>query len=167
MKRLNRGSILSLLACLVAVATSGCMIGPTHSDNIGNIHNKIAPAGFVLDGGSLIEVQAFNWRTQRWDTVATTRSRAGSNSWDGLDWHYWQAPHFQIGYDYWADWWSDSVLSGNNGGSYLAKARLRALSDGAPLYTFKKWNLGTLREMQADLNGFEITIFGDAIRIDG
>ena len=71
MNRLH-GGILSLLACVLVVSVSGCMIGPTNRENIGSIENKIAPGGFVLEGDMLIEVQSWNFEMERWETVATT-----------------------------------------------------------------------------------------------
>ncbi len=160
MKRLNAG-ILSLLAGLMVVSISGCMIGPTSGDHIGNIQNRISPGGFVLDGDSLIEVQAYNFESRRWVTLATTRSSSGSIAWENIDWHYWQSPQFSLPFEYWDVSW------GNGTEGYQQRyARLRALGDGAELFTFKDWNLGPLSDMQDDVNGTELILFGDRIYIE-
>lgn len=149
MKRL-RGGIMSLLAGLLAMSTTGCMIGPTNNENIGGLENKIGPAGFVLEGDMLIEVQAFHVDRQRFETVATTTSARSSNSWDGSDWYFWQTPRFTLPNEYW----------GQVAGKNLWAARIRAAGDGVPLYTFNDWNLGPLTDMAAEVNGTEVVIFG-------
>jgi hypothetical protein len=161
MKRLH-GGILSLLACLLVMSASGCMIGPTHGEHIGSIENKIRPGGFVLDGDMLIEVQAWNFEIKRWETVATTRSLKGSNAWDGYDWHYWQSPQIALDDEYWhiATFW----VRGREGPIPMY-AKLRALGDGGSIYTFKEWNLGPLSEMQQEVHGNELHIHGNLIRI--
>jgi len=138
------------------------MIGPTNWEDIGWVGNKISPAGFVLDGDMLIEVQAFNISTQQWDTVATTRSRNGSFAWDGYDWHYWQSPQIQLGYDYWSIWRlgpGDDPYEDDESQNW-ANAKLRALADGAPIYTFDDWKLGPLRDMVSEFHGKELYIQG-------
>ncbi len=160
MTRLH-GGILSLLAGLLAVSTTGCMIGPTHREHIGNVQNKISPGGFVLDGDMLIEVQAYHFERQRWETVATTRSSKGSNAWDGYDWHYWQTPQFSLPYEYWEQYWF-----GTGEGQLTKFAKLRALGDGGQIFTFKEWNLGPLSDMEADIHGTELIILGDLFYIE-
>ena len=162
MNRLH-GGVLSLLAGLLLVSASGCMIGPTHGDHIGSIENKIGPGGFVLDGDMLIKVQAWNFEMERWETVATTRSRKGSNAWDGYEFHYWQSPQFALDYKYWhyATFWPQGEE-----GPIPMYAKLRALGGTGQIFTFNEFNLGPLRDMYEDVHGTELHLFGNLIRIN-
>lgn len=165
MKRLN-GAILSCLACLFVVSCSGCMIGPTQHQDIGNMSDRIYPAGFVLDSDVLIEVQSFNWEMQRWETVSTTRSGKSAYPWDGLEWHLWQSSGIQLDDKYWTSYWYEEDLldfSTYPEGRYGVKARIRSLADGAPMYTFgysngRDWSLKPLRELQSDVWGSEVLV---------
>ena len=161
MNRLH-GARLSLLACVLVVSVSGCMIGPTNGENIGSIENKIAPGGFVLEGDMLIEVQSWNFEMERWETVATTRSGKGSNAWDGYNWHYWQSPPFALDDKYWSYF---TLGPAGEEGPIPMYGKLRTIGGGGQIFTFNEWNLGPLSDMYQDVYGTELYLYGDLIRI--
>ena len=166
MNRLQSGLMSMLAGCLIVVS-SGCMISPENDDTfvrrrgVGASDRQLSPSGFVQKGGVDVEVQAYNFRQGRWDTVATTVSQGGAMAWEGYNWHYWQTPKVRLGREYWrfTAIWGEEDLA--DYGATEAEAKIRALGDGDVLYTFNDWRIDIpLRDLIRNVNGTEARIRG-------
>ncbi len=159
----NWKSRFSVLACLtLAIASmTGCMISPTNGQhqgyNYGSYLKPLSAGGFLSKPNQTVQVQAYNWRTKQWVTVASARSRSTSYKWDGRDWYYWQTSSFRLYDMYWNSYWGE------------ADCKLRAVSEDNALITFDDWNWtadSTIGDLSEGVNGWEVTIHGMMFETD-
>ncbi len=141
----------ALSTCLM----TGCMISPTDGQHqgyyYGSAYKPITAAGFLSKPNQTVQVQAYNWRSRQWTTVATTRSKASAYRWDGRDWYYWQTPSIRLYDAHWNSYWGE------------ADCKLRAVSEDNSLITFEDWNWSadsTIGDVAEGVNGYEVTIHG-------
>ena len=118
-----------LLGALLMSAT-GCMVTPNHNEELDTFVDIVRPAGFLRTPDTDVQVQLYNHRWGRWDTVATGKSRSRPIRWSGLDWYYWQTTEgFQVlDLDYWIQ---DAVGFG--------QCEMRVMAEGNQLFTFESW----------------------------
>lgn len=151
---------LGLISCF-AIA-GGCMTNPTNNQHLGYYYgstSKPVPAGgFIEQPNTVVNLEAFEWKTGRWVTIATTRSSRSPVQWDGRTWYPWQTRAVRLDTTrFWNSYWGES------------KAKLRAVANGGSLFTFDNWDWtpdSTIGEVSEGVNGIEVTIYGWQFDID-
>jgi hypothetical protein len=150
-----------LLIAGSCLAASGCMTSPTNNQHLGYYYGStskpVTAGGFVDKPNAVVTVEALDWRSGRWVTIATCRSSRSPYRWDGRDWYYWQAAPTRLTARQWSSYWGE------------AEARLRSVSNGTSLFTFDEWNwtaTSTIGDVAEGVNGQEVSIYGWQFEID-
>jgi hypothetical protein len=108
-------SLIALSFALVAVANSGCVLEPL---NEGEIRNHVTNVrGYFPHPSEDIFVEAWNWQTQRWDTIGHAQSapwfwgiRTGFAPFPGSDSFYYWGTTVVVPANYF--WRGDQIISG-------------------------------------------------------
>ncbi len=151
----------SLLIVVGFLTTGGCMTSPTNNQHLGYYYGStskpVTAAGFVDKPNAMVTVEALDWKSGRWVTLATCRASRSAYHWDGRDWYYWQAAPTRLTARMWNSYWGE------------AEARIRSVSNGTSLFTFDEWNwtpMSDIGDVAEGVNGQEVSIFGWQFEID-